>query len=142
MKVVLRIFQVLATLFILWLLLIILFAPHRFQYYRLALRGQKYYSDLAAACDGLIAKAGTDDRRIRGDELRSLPSILQDLKPDYVKIWPDGVILENGGTWDGIIVYWVSEQDDPTLWRLVIRNGESPGNRVFSRRKLKSAASH
>ena len=130
-----RIFKVIATLFILWLLLIIVFDLNRFAYFRLALRGQHYYSDLATACDGLIAKAGTDYKTIRGDELHSLPAILQDLKPDYVKVSLNGVILSNGGTWSGNIVYWGADQDNPSLWNLAIRHGESPANRVFSRRK-------
>ena len=136
------IFKVFGMLFTLWLLLIILFDSNRFAYYRLALRGQHYYSDLAIACDGLIAKAGSDYKTIRGDELHSLPAILQDLKPDNVKVSLNGVILSNGGTWGGNIVYWGADQDDPTLWNLAIRHGESSANRVFSQRKLQSAASH
>ena len=115
-----------------WLVLVLLFAPHLIELYRFLLHGQEYYSKVAAAADEVLVKAGSDFKRIRGDELQSLPPMLRDLKPEDVTVSSNGMILENGGTWDGIIVYWVPKEDDPSRWLLAIRHGESAAREVYS----------
>ena len=115
-----------------WLLFVLTFVPHVIQYRRFQLRGQAYYSSVAAACDEVLAKGAPEWKSIKRDDLRSLPTILRDLHPDHVSISPRGLILSNGGTWDGIILYWVAGDDDPTHWHLIIRHGESHGREVYS----------
>lgn len=135
MPVVRGILKFCAALVILWLLIVLLFDPYRFTFLRFRLRSQQYYENVAAACDQLIAQAHSEDKKLRDADMNSLPKILQDLKPENVDVRTNAVILINGGTWSGIVLYWVADQEDPTLWHLAIRNGESPAYDVFTKRK-------
>lgn len=135
MKMIKRILKVCAALFIFWLLIVLAFDSYFLTYMRFRFRSQQYYSSVAAACDQLIAQAHGEDKRLRGADLSSLPTILKDVKPERADVRTNAVILMNGGTWSGIILYWVADHDDPTLWHLAIRDGESSAHDVFTKRK-------
>jgi hypothetical protein len=134
-KILKRILKIVAALFIFGLLLRILLDPYLFAYVRFRLRGQQYYSNVVAACDDLIAQTHGEEKRLRRDDMESLPAILRDLKFEGGWARPTGVVLMNGGTWSGLVLYWVADHDDPTLWHLAIRDGESGAHDVFTKRK-------
>ncbi len=135
MKVVKRILKGCAILFGCWLLLRLIFDPWLITYVRFRLHGQQYYANVAAACDKLIADAHGEDKKLRRAEMPSLPAILQDVKPEGADVRTNAVILFNGGTWSGIVLYWVANHEDPTLWHLAIRDGENGAHDVFTKRK-------
>ena len=135
MKLIKRILKIATALFLFWLIIVLIFDPYFVTYIRFRCRSQQYYSNVAAACDQLIANAHGEGKKLRRADMPSLPAILQDVKPEGVWINTHSVILFNGGTWSGIILYWVADHDDPIMWHLAIRDGESSSHRVFARRK-------
>ena len=138
MKLIKFVLKIIAALFIFWLVTVVVLDPYRFRYLRFRFRTQQYYSNVAAACDQLIKQAHGEDKKLRGADMNSLPTILHDVKPEGADIRTNAVVLFNGGTWSGIILYWVADHDDPTLWHLAIRDGESGAHDVFTKRKVKN----
>jgi hypothetical protein len=96
-------------------------------------RSKKYYSELANACDDLIAKAQTNtssDLLLRGDDPR-LPVLLQNLKATSVDVTTNQVLI-----WFRIhgrySVDWEPDYANSNAWVLTA-HGEAEPPRLFIR---------
>ena len=108
---------------------------HR-RFLRLSSRGQQYYFQVAEACDGLIAKADPAEPEIRGPKLQSLPSVLRDLKPAYVMVYTNVLMMRDEGGLMSCQIIWAPDSQDASLWHLRLRSGDSRNSSiVFSKKR-------
>ena len=102
------------------------------RYTRFSWRGHNYYAHVAEACDQLAAQAEPAEREIRHDQLQSLPAVLRDLRPEYVKISTNVVLVRVGS---GLII-WAPEESNRAWWNLTTYGHDRlRGRRLFSKMK-------
>ena len=100
-------------------------------YWRFSWRSQTYYLQVAQACDALILKNGPSRNEIRGQATEHLPMILRDLKPSYVIIDTNYVMLRIGGGQMSHAIIWGCVPPDLHPWQLYLGGGDRPGNVVL-----------
>jgi hypothetical protein len=102
------------------------FVIQDWRYTRFCWRSQSYYARMANACELLVAQAEPVEREVHHPNLQSLPGVLRDLGPDYVRINTNYVLVRLGS---GVIV-WAPDQSNRSWWYLQAR-----GRRLYSRFK-------
>ena len=112
------------------LVIFLVSCPQVIPYWRFTMRSQQYYAKVAAACDEVIAKADPLQPEIRGEKLRSLPAVLQDLRPAYLEVFARGIMMRVDAGLMSDQIIWASDERDPSVWRLSIRGGDGPESRV------------
>jgi hypothetical protein len=101
-------------------------------YTRFCWRGHKYYARVADACDQLVAQAEPAEREIRHGKLQSLPDVLRELSPDYVKISSNVVLVrvESG------LIIWAPGESSRACWNLTAYGVDRRhGRKLFSKMK-------
>ncbi len=87
-------------------------------YLRFNTQSQQYYSNIAAACDSLIAdvkKRGGRQLVIPWDDPR-VPTVLQDLKPEYLDIDAGRAYIMVGRGRSSYAIIW--QQANASQWKL------------------------
>ena len=79
---------------------------------------QGVYIQVARACEQLIAQAGSSRREIRAEGVSGLPTVLGDLKPSYVIVDTNYVMLRIGGGQMSHSIVWGCVKSDRHVWRL------------------------
>ena len=109
--------------------------PQVIGYWRFMMRSQRYYTQIADACDSLVARAESSPHEISGIELRSLPAVLRDLNPDHVIIQTNLVMVRVGGGQVSYSFVWKAQETDASWWQLRVSSGDRRHSRsVFARR--------
>lgn len=115
-------------------LLPIMFESH---YIRLQHKSPKYYSNLAAACDSILAKHPSGTNKVSWIPVTdpSLPKAVRDLHPLKLQVNPQRVwMLLDSDSRAGIGLEWQPKWDDTNVWKLDIL-GESLETVLYSVRR-------
>jgi hypothetical protein len=92
-------------------------------YIRLQHKSPKYYAELAAACDSILAKhpPGTNDAVWISVTDPSLPAVVKDLHPLKLQVNSNRVwMLLDSDSRAGIGLEWQPKWNDTNAWKLVI----------------------
>jgi|SRR5208283_163795 len=113
-------FVVMALVFGLFWILPRTFESH---YIQLQHKSREYYTELAAACDSILAKhpMGTNEVISISVTDPSLPAIVRDLHPLKLAVNPQRVwMLLDSNSRAGIGLEWQPKWDDTNVWKLDI----------------------
>ena len=117
-------------------------AIRQWRFVRFSWRGKIYYAQVAEACDEVMAKADPDKPELRGDRLLSLPPVLRDLRPVYVTVYSNVMMMRDDGGLLSHQIIWGPDSANESLWHLRIRSGDSRDSRIiFSKQRPKVANS-
>jgi hypothetical protein len=106
-------------------------------YGRLLARDEQYCSRLAIACDGLLSRyANQAPVKLSGNDIRSVPEILENLNPSLVIVQTNSVMILVGGGFDAYQVLWSLDKTNGSVWRL-IANREGTQSRILYSRPQK-----
>jgi|SRR5688572_30701050 len=97
-----------------------LLLPFRSSYLRFMHKSERYYSELARACDSVLAAhpLGTNEFiRISGTD-PSLPERIRDLQPSRVTISSNRVHLMVGVGRGGFGISWEQDETQPNVWTI------------------------
>jgi hypothetical protein len=94
---------------------------NRSHYIRLQHKSHEYYVELAAACDSILAShpLGTNEVIWIPVTDPSLPTVVRDLHPLKLQVWPERVwMLLDYDSHNGIGLEWQPKWDDTNVWKL------------------------
>jgi len=121
------------------LLLICVWSVQDWNYTRFCCRSQDYYARVADACDQLLTLSESLPRKIRTEELSTLPAILRELNTTSVIVDTNIVVVMLGAGQLSHQLVW-SAAPDGSIWRLTRGTPETGKSRViFSRSRLTQA---
>ena len=92
--------------------------PQVLGYWRFSRRSPAYYIEVARACDDVIAQDRSSRREIGADAVNRLPIVLRDLKPSYVIVDTNFVMLRIGEGQMSHSIVWGALKSDIHVWRL------------------------
>jgi hypothetical protein len=118
------------TLFVVLPVLVGLFwSVQNWSYTRFCWRGQSYYARVGDACDQLLAAAEPFPRKLKGDNLKSLPPTLRQLNIDHMVVDTNTVMMMVGSGLMSRQILW-KPTEDGSCWELITSNPEARSSRV------------